>query len=79
LQIQFQQSESSNKRESVQLQLDSSRARKHLGWNQCWTQETAVFATLNWWNNLESGAANIDDFCVSEIGQRLRLREICDE
>jgi CDP-glucose 4,6-dehydratase len=79
LQIQFQQSESSNKRESVQLQLDSSRARKHLGWNQCWSQESAVLSTLKWWNNLESGAASIDDLCASEIRQRLGLREIHDE
>jgi len=79
LQIQFQQDESSNNRESVQLQLDSSRARKHLGWNQCWSQKSAVLSTLKWWINLESGAASIDELCASEIRQRLGLREIHDE
>jgi CDP-glucose 4,6-dehydratase len=66
-QVQFQESESSNKRESVQLQLDSSRAREVLSWGQCWSQESAVLATLNWWTNLEQGHSSGEELCASEI------------
>jgi|688.fasta_scaffold419654_1 CDP-glucose 4,6-dehydratase len=41
-----------NHLEAFSLNLDASSAHKILGWQPFWTQESAVIATINWWNKV---------------------------
>jgi CDP-glucose 4,6-dehydratase len=49
--IEFQSG--SQNAESKFLDLNSDKSTKDLNWNPLWTQESAVQATLNWWENVE--------------------------
>ena len=55
--------------EAINLGLNSSKARQLLGWNPKWTQEAAILATLNWWDN--TGSKELSRKTIDEI--RLRL------
>lgn len=39
-------------KEATSLQLDSTAARKVLGWKPHWTQEESVVATVKWWDKV---------------------------
>lgn len=39
--------------EKIFLDLDSNLAEQNLGWKPIWTQESAIKATLKWWENVE--------------------------
>jgi CDP-glucose 4,6-dehydratase len=54
-------------REAVNLQLDSSAARRSLNWDTYWNQEQAVRDTFQWWHQLINERANISEICSESI------------
>jgi CDP-glucose 4,6-dehydratase len=50
--------------EATNLHLDSSEASRILGWKPIWSQESAIIATIRWWENSLSGDSKQ---CVTSI------------
>lgn len=57
--------------ESQLLDLDSSRARKELGWNPAWNQEDAIKATMHWWKTYLNSPERILEVTLGDITHRL--------
>lgn len=53
--------------EAKSLQLDSSVARKVLGWSDSWSQEEAVRSTIEWWDKVLNQASLPHDQCKADI------------
>ena len=47
--------ENSEKLEAPSLRLDSSRARRVLGWQQAWSLDRALDATVEWYRAFDAG------------------------
>lgn len=65
--IEFADDSLSNAIESINLQLDSSQAKKFLGWKPCWDQNESVIATVKWWDGVLNKSINPGDACQSDI------------
>lgn len=59
-------------REALTLQLDSSLARKKLGWRPAWTQEEAVVATVKWWRNVHKNGISPIEACNIDLEYLLK-------
>ena len=66
--------ESSNHLEAETLELDSTMARKKLGWSPCWTQENAIIETVTWWKDVKNKTYTADQKCKNEIRKLLELK-----
>ena len=53
--------------ESTLLELDSSRAKKILGWDNLWSQEEAVISTVEWWKNCNLRGMSHLDACLDDL------------
>jgi CDP-glucose 4,6-dehydratase len=58
--------------EAKLLQLDSTKARVHLGWKSRWTFDEALSATVDWYRKLNQGA-DVRSLCESQIDAYARL------
>ena len=56
-----------NPMESENLSLDSNLAQELLGFRNIWTQEEAIFSTLEWWYKIRSKEVSVLDACRSDI------------
>ncbi|WP_231740235.1 MULTISPECIES: CDP-glucose 4,6-dehydratase [unclassified Mycobacterium] len=54
-QLRWQVSSDPQPHEAGLLQLDSAKAKRHLGWRPVWNIETAVHRTANWYHRLLEG------------------------
>jgi CDP-glucose 4,6-dehydratase len=54
--------------EASLLDLDSTKARQLLNWENCWSQTSAVIETLNWWKSVLSGELSASEACQRDIG-----------
>lgn len=53
--------------ESVNLQLDSSLAKRLLGWEPKWSQKSSASATIEWWNKVLNLSTDPIDACRYDI------------
>lgn len=61
-QLQWRVASGPQPHEAALLQLDSARARTHLGWRPVWNSETAIHHTANWYRRfLEAGDVSSSD------------------
>ena len=58
-------------KESDKLHLDSSFAHTLLGFKNTWTQEEAIFATLEWWHKVQTNGVSVQDACLSDISRMI--------
>jgi CDP-glucose 4,6-dehydratase len=75
LKINIMKSKSCTNVESINLDLDSSLVNKNLGWRPIWTQEEAIFRTLNWWSSFLNKSKNADELCKEEVSDFLKARK----
>jgi CDP-glucose 4,6-dehydratase len=57
--------------ETARLTLDSSRARRELGWAPRWTFERTISATVDWFRHYHGGA-RADDLCARQLAEHAR-------
>lgn len=65
--------ENSNELEATTLELDSTLARKKLGWSPYWAQKEAIIETVNWWKDVLNKSLTAEQRCNSEIQKLLGL------
>jgi CDP-glucose 4,6-dehydratase len=63
--------ESSNDLEAETLELDSTMARKNLGWSPHWSQRNAIIETVKWWKDVINRTYTADQKCKNEIQKLL--------
>ena len=71
LQIKTDETNFSN-RESHTLELDSTYAKKHIGWQPLFSQKEAVAETLKWWDDKEDGGFPAKEILDRQIQRYLR-------
>lgn len=62
--------------ESSRLDLDSSLAKKLLGWKPVWTQEEAIVQTTNWWKSILINKLDPLELTMENISHSLREHKI---
>jgi len=60
--------------EANYLQLDSSLAKKTLGWEPIWSQEAAVVSTMQWWDKCIRESTSPREASMSDIQHLLESR-----
>ena len=60
-------SEFEKQAEAISLNLDSTLARKSLGWRPLWSQEEAAIASVQWWKAVFEGHGIASDACQTDI------------
>jgi CDP-glucose 4,6-dehydratase len=60
-------SQANNQLESVNLSLDSDKAKKLLNWEPIWNQKQAVELTVAWWKKVLRGSINPLDCTIENI------------
>lgn len=58
-------------RESLVLQLDSTKARQILNWKPKWSQQESVLKTVSWWNLVLNQGLDPLDACKIDLGEFL--------
>ena len=58
--------------EALTLQLDSSLAKKKLGWKPAWSQEEAVRETVKWWLNVNQAKLSPKEACEIDLDYLLK-------
>ena len=53
--------------ESLNLDLDSKKARTTLGWVPTWNQETAIKASISWWRDVLTKKMSEAEACLNDI------------
>jgi CDP-glucose 4,6-dehydratase len=53
--------------EAEQLELNADLARALINWTPRWTQEQAIQATINWWNQVENLNVPAVEACINDI------------
>jgi len=66
--IEFLQSDAKSI-ESVNLQLDSSLAKRLLKWEPKWSQKSSAIATIDWWNKVLNLSIDPIDACRDDISR----------
>jgi CDP-glucose 4,6-dehydratase len=61
----------SNELEAEILELDSTLARKKLGWVPFWSQKNAIIDTVSWWKDVLSKTSAAEQRCQIEIQKLL--------
>jgi CDP-glucose 4,6-dehydratase len=61
----------SNELEAQTLELDSTLARKKLGWAPFWTQKNAIIDTVTWWKDVINKTSTAEQRCKIEIQKLL--------
>jgi CDP-glucose 4,6-dehydratase len=67
LKIEFAREMIKSNHEATLLNLDSSKARELLNWNNLWSQQESVSATLNWWKSVCSGELSATEACARDL------------
>jgi len=62
----------SNELEAETLDLDSTLARKKLGWVPIWSQKNAIIDTVTWWKDVISKTSTAEQRCKVEIQKLLK-------
>ena len=65
----------SNELEAETLELDSTLARKKLGWTPFWTQKNAIVDTVAWWKDVINQISTAEQRCKIEIQKLLEYSE----
>jgi|LauGreSuBDMM15SN_2_FD.fasta_scaffold26477_2 CDP-glucose 4,6-dehydratase len=55
--------------EALNLSLDSSLAHKMLGWAPYWSQESAIVATIKWWDKVLNYGIDANKACLDDISE----------
>jgi len=58
-------------RESLVLQLDSTKARQILNWTPKWSQQESIVKTVSWWNQVLNQGLNPLDACKLDLEEFL--------
>jgi CDP-glucose 4,6-dehydratase len=58
---------SSNGAESKSLELDSTKARSVLRWDECWNQREAIVSTNKWWKRVLSSECSPEESCEVDL------------
>ena len=58
-------------KESSQLHLNSSYAKRLIGWEPFWSQSDAITSTVKWWDQVLSGKMTAEEACTVEINELL--------
>lgn len=74
--IKFEDQSASKPHEANLLDLDSTKAREDLLWENIWTQNEAVSSTINWWKSVLSLEMSADEACERDLDLMDRLREL---
>ena len=61
----------SNELEAETLELDSTLARKELGWKPFWSQKNAIIDTVTWWKDVVNKTSTAEQRCKIEIQKLL--------
>ena len=67
IKIEFAQDIIKSSHEATLLDLDSTKARKLLDWNNLWSQQESVSSTLNWWKSVCSGELSATEACARDL------------
>jgi len=59
--------ERSNGAESRSLELDSTKARSILRWDECWNQREAIVSTNKWWKRVLSSECSAEESCEVDL------------
>jgi CDP-glucose 4,6-dehydratase len=70
----FHDDSSLNSYESKILKLDSSRAKKILGWNSVWSLSESVEKTINWYNESNKNS-DMKEFSINQIIEYIKCSE----
>ena len=62
----------SNELEAETLELDSTLARKKLGWAPIWSQKNAIIDTVTWWKDVINKTSTAEQRCKIEIQKLLK-------
>jgi CDP-glucose 4,6-dehydratase len=76
LKLNIMKSKTHTNVESINLDLDSSLVNKNLGWRPIWTQEEAIFRTLNWWASLLNKSKNAEELCKEEVLDFIKTKKL---
>lgn len=74
--IEFEDSSSSKLHEANLLDLDSTKAREVLMWENIWTQNEAVSCTINWWKSVLTQEMSADEACERDLDLMNTLRDL---
>lgn len=65
--VDFAEAEGDDETETIALHLDSTKAKKALGWKPRWNQTESVAATVKWWDDVLNRSINPSDACQFDI------------
>ena len=60
--------------ESIELHLDSTLARRALGWKPFWNQSDSIKSTIEWWDKVLNKSMSPTDACLNDIEHLLERR-----
>ena len=67
IEINFESSDETPHHEANLLDLDSSKARQRLNWENHWSQTEAVTSTIQWWKSTLSNELSAAEACLRDI------------
>ena len=65
--VEFSQVQQNENMEAATLELDSTLARKILGWQSTWNQEAAITSTIEWWDKVLNKSVDSEVACQGDI------------
>lgn len=65
--VEFSKDSQGQSAEAKELQLNSSLARKVLGWQPRWSQDEAVLSTISWWDKVLNRGIEPSEACKNDI------------
>jgi CDP-glucose 4,6-dehydratase len=68
--------EDSSELEARSLELNSSLARKALGWKPLWNQQEAVIESMSWWKDVLINGIDAHERCNSDLNKTLNLDKL---
>ena len=68
--------EANDVKESILLDLDSELATTTLGWTPAWSQEQAIIATFNWWQDIEKSRLSAQIATNNDIEKLIKFHGI---